>query len=65
MALNFQEKIARQARFDPANIGVGGPIVICLSCSAGNNKNFRKGYEEINWEGDNHETMPKMRDDVP
>lgn len=64
MALNFQETIARQPRFDPKNIGVGGPITITLSCSAGNNENFLKGYDDINWKGKNHEKMPKMREEV-
>ncbi len=65
MTLNFQERIARQPRFDPKNIGVGGSIVTIISCSAANNNNFRKGYDEINWKGAYHENMPKMREEVP
>ena len=64
MALNFQERIARQKQFDPNNIGVGGPITITLSCSAANNQNFVKGYDQITWKGNNHEKMPKMREDI-
>ncbi len=66
MGLNFQERIARQPRFDPKNIGVGGPVVTIISCSAANNNNFRKGYDEINWKGSNHENnMPEVREEVP
>lgn len=45
MALNFQERLARQKTFDPKNISVGGPINIILSCSVYNNDNYRKGHE--------------------
>lgn len=65
MGLNLAEKLARQPFFDPKNMGVGGPFEITLSCSASNNANFIKGYDQINWKGKKHDkTMPEMRQDL-
>lgn len=65
MSLNLAERLARQKCFDPKNMGVGGPIIETISCSAANNQNFLKGYDQINWKGKNHDkTMPEMRQDI-
>lgn len=65
MASDFQDRIRKAKTFDPKNMGVGGPIIIVISCSAANNQNFLKGYDEINWKGANHDNMPEVREEVP
>ena len=44
----FQDQIRKASRFDPRNIGVGGPIFIVQTTLLPNN-NFRKGFDNINW----------------
>jgi len=63
MASDFQDRIRKASRFDPRNIGVGGPVYTIQVTLLPNN-NFRKGYDDINWKGNNHEKMPKMREEV-
>ena len=38
----------KNSRFDPAFIGEGGPIELYQHCGFVNT-NYRKGYDEINW----------------
>ena len=59
----FQDRIRKAPHFDPENIGVGGPIYI-IQTTLLPNKNFRKGYDNINWNNKKehkHETMSTMR----
>ena len=50
----FQDRIRKSPKFDVRNIGVGGPIYIVQTTLLPND-NFRKGYDNIQWEKEDND----------